>query len=93
MAYSFLGESSASELKVGVTSEDKVTTRVAYISHGDTGIHTDGVWYQLSAKLPDGLHLLRIVGSRTRMAISGMALDDIVVQDCTLSRSRSIYLL
>jgi len=39
-------------------------------------------WNRLFAKLPDGIHQVVVEGRRSLYGLSGMSIDDIVVQPC-----------
>ena len=53
----------------------------------------DGMWFYSKRKLPDGIHMIMIVGERGSKGSGGAALDDIEVKECRLFHGEFITAL
>ena len=80
-SYTFLGKDPNTTLRVEAITEGKFTRVLVDVRQGISLDFLD--WSQHYVSLPPGLHMLGIVGQRGTQLESGIALDDIRVDECT----------
>jgi len=64
-------------ISVLVVTEERVRSKLA----GSTGYELE-MWNRLFAELPNGSHQVRVEARRSESGLSGMSVDDVIVQPC-----------